>query len=374
MKTPLAIYVHWPYCSRICPYCDFNVYKGAQNAALVEAIILDLAHWRNWSGPREINSIHFGGGTPSLLTDTDIGKIIETVSKLWDLPESAEIGIEANPIDCNEARWHNYRRAGVNRVSLGVQSFEDEALKFLGRQHSGRQAQRAVECAKIIFPNISIDLIYGLSGIETENDLWIAGSLAPHHISTYQLTIEEGTAFHRAESRGQMKAVDNDESAERFDALKQHLLRRGYERYEISNWAKPGFESKHNRAYWRGLDYVGVGPGAHGRLTQGAERWATITHKRPDAYIKSVTESGLGLEQKNNLTNDDRAAEYVMMGLRITEDISAAKFKAVAGENLPADRLSTLIENKLLTRVNDRITATEKGRDVLDYITGQLLI
>ncbi len=371
--TPLAVYIHWPYCSRICPYCDFNVYKGAENADLVKAIISDLEYWRQESGARELNSIHFGGGTPSLMRGQDVGRLLETVDSLWGLPASIEIGLEANPNDFNQTRWSDFAAAGVNRLSLGVQSFEDRALQFLGREHDGNTARNVTEQALDIFQNVSVDLIYGLYGHDLSRDTERAIATGIQHISTYQLTIEDGTAFHRAEQRGQIKAVDSDKSATEFEAFRDALMADGFDRYEISNWARPGFESCHNLAYWRGYDYVGVGPGAHGRLTEDGHRKATIAQMRPDVYIAAVDRLGSGVDQVENLSPEDWAAEYVMMGLRTREGLSLERLGRIADAPLDGSSLQMLLDEGFLSKSATRLAATNKGRDVLDYITGKLL-
>ncbi len=369
--TPLAIYVHWPYCTRICPYCDFNVYKGAENAELVQAILRDLTHWREWSGPRDINSIHFGGGTPSLMSVDDIDSVVSTVNHLWSQPDGAEVGLEANPSDANREVWEGYKKAGINRLSLGVQSFDDDALSFLGRNHNSRAAHLAVDMALKIFPSVSLDLIYGLAGHDTSRDGEQVVTKGVHHVSTYQLTIEEGTAFHRAEQRGEARAVDPDSSADAFSSLAQTLGRNRYNRYEISNWAKPGFESRHNLAYWRGYDYVGVGPGAHGRLTVGGNRVATTAYLKPKDYIQAAHAGGI--EIREILSSSDRASEYLMMGLRTVEGISVQKYEKWANTQLPKTTVDDLVETDFLKLDNDRLSTTAQGRDVLDYITGKLL-
>lgn len=368
-QPPLAIYVHWPYCARICPYCDFNVYKGAENAELVQAILKDLRHWRDWSGPREINSIHFGGGTPSLMSVDDIAAIVKTVDELWGLPDGTEVGLEANPSDANRVIWDGYKKAGINRLSLGVQSFDDEALSFLGRNHDRRAAKVSIEMAMSVFANVSMDLIYGLAGYDTSSDADRAVAMGVHHISTYQLTIEDGTAFYKAEQRGEARAIDRDASADAFSTLSQTLKNGGYGRYEISNWARPGFESQHNLAYWRGYDYVGVGPGAHGRLTEAGQKIATTAFMKPMDYINAAS----GIEFREVLSQSERANEYLMMGMRTHEGISVSQYEKLAGDPLPSDILANLVETDFLRLNDDRLIATEQGRDVLDYITGKLL-
>jgi len=375
-NDPLAIYVHWPYCARICPYCDFNVYKGRQDDGLLSAILKDLEHWRSWSGPRDIVSVHFGGGTPSLMRGDNIKAVIEKTDSLWGVPKTAEIGLEANPNDADPDNWQSFRVAGINRLSLGVQSFKDSALKFLGRDHMGAQAQQAAKLAKDIFPNVSLDLIFGWAGqtpADLATDLDQALDLKPNHLSTYQLTIEEGTAFERAERRGEVRAVDNDQSAAFYDVVVARLTTAGYDHYEISNFARPGFESRHNLSYWRGYDYVGTGPGAHGRLIKDGIKYATIAHQRPNDYLDAVQKSGHGIHDTETMSGPERAAEYVLMGLRTSEGISMVTYAQMAQVALPETELVALMDAGLLQAYDDRLSATEKGRPLLDYITQKLL-
>ena len=373
-KTPLAIYVHWPYCARICPYCDFNVYKQKTDETLLGAICQDLKGWREWSGPREIISVHFGGGTPSLMTGADIAAILNTIDDLWGLPEGAEIGLEANPNNAATAKLDAFKAAGINRLSLGVQSFHDVALKQLGRDHDGAAARTAITAAVERFPSISADLIFGWHG-QTEEllraDIQALLDLKVSHISTYQLTIEDGTAFAKAEARGDVQAVNDDQSADFYDLVRGQLSGAGFEHYEISNFAKQGHRSQHNLAYWRGLDYVGAGPGAHGRLTVDGQRFATIAALRPDDYSSRVKAKGLGAQNKEALSEEDRFDEYVLMGLRITDGLDLAKLAA------PVDfmtRAQELIQTGHLEQTDTRLRATIKGRPLLNYITEKLLV
>jgi len=277
---PLAVYIHWPYCTRICPYCDFNVYKTKGNdGALLSSIIRDLEGWRKDSGPRYITSIHFGGGTPSLLSAEDIKILIDKVDALWGLLSETEIALEANPIDADPVKWTAYKNNGINRLSLGVQTFDSKALKFLGRDHNGEQALGALTLAKSIFPSVSADIIFGWAGqtqAQLDHDIKTVLRANTDHISTYQLTIENGTAFAKAEERGQSRAVNEDASADFFEAVTTSLLDAGFDHYEVSNFAKPNHSSRHNLAYWKAFDYVGVGPGAHGRLTIGEQKQAMV--------------------------------------------------------------------------------------------------
>jgi oxygen-independent coproporphyrinogen-3 oxidase len=375
--APLAIYIHWPYCTRICPYCDFNVFKRRKDDALIPAIKADLANWREMSGPREIVSIHFGGGTPSLLPARDIAALIETVGALWGLPKGTEIALEANPGDADSALWQDYIAAGVTRLSLGLQSFDDEILTRLGRDHSGAQGAAALELAMSIFPSVSADMIYGHSG---QSRAHLAGELtrllaiSPPHISAYQLTIERGTAFAAAEARGQARAVGPDMSAEFYDLTNTQLGASGYNAYEVSNHAKAGHRSVHNLAYWQGHDYAGVGPGGHGRLTaDSGVRRAFIAEKKPQDYIAAVSAKGRGFLESEILCAADRAAEYVLMGLRITEGISRAQYKALAGQDFDPAVLDPLIDMGLLVQKGERISAAPDGRRVLNTLCAKLL-
>ncbi len=373
--SPLAIYIHWPYCARICPYCDFNVYKHKSDPDLVSAIEADLTYWRGLSGARQVTSIHFGGGTPSLMRSVDISRILETVDRLWGLGIETEIALEANPVDLNQ--FKDFAKAGITRLSLGVQSFDDKALKFLGRDHDGETAKRAIKTATNMFRSVSVDLIfgwYGQSGSDLNRDIDILLALGVEHISTYQLTIEENTAFARAQKRGLRKAVSDDQSAGFYDLIQARLALEGFEHYEVSNFARPDHRSRHNLAYWQGYDYVGVGPGAHGRIQTKSDRLATIAYRRPQEYSVAVKANSHGIEIREILSPESQADEYVIMGLRISDGISMARWAAISGTTLPDQHISELIELGFLRQDDDRLMATENGRAVLNTITDQLLI
>ena len=377
MDNNLAVYIHWPYCARICPYCDFNVYKQKTDAGLTPSILSDLKGWREWGGPRDVSSIHFGGGTPSLMSAEDISKTISQIKNLWGLNEAFEIAIEANPHDADDAKWKAYREAGINRLSLGVQSFHDPALKLLGRDHDAAAARDALKLAIDIFPSVSLDIIFGWAGQNEallQADLNIALDSGAQHISTYQLTIEEGTAFAKAEARGDIKAVDSDKSADFYELVRDRLIAEGFEHYEVSNFAKPGHRSQHNLAYWQGRDYVGVGPGAHGRLTLDGTRYATITEMRPKDYQDKVQETGLGIAEKEALSRTALAEEYLLMGLRIEEGISLARFKEISGRELSGEIIRELVDNELLLHEGDGLKATSQGRLLLNAVTEKLLL
>ena len=305
-----------------------------------------------------------------------IGAIIEQVNSLWGLGD-IEIALEANPHEMNALDWRGYSEVGLNRMSLGAQSFHDEALKFLGRDHDVAAARAALDLAMEIFPSVSADLIFGWAGQTNEmldSDLQTLLAAQVPHISTYQLTIEEGTAFAKAEGRGQSRAVDSDLSADFYDHVRQTLGASGFDHYEVSNFAQRGHRSKHNLAYWRGLDYAGVGPGAHGRMTKDGRRQATIAHLRPSAYTRAVTEGGSGIDRLETLSGADWAAEYLLMGLRIDEGISKSRYADLAGEPLVGGTLNTLIRDGFLIEERDKLKATTEGRLVLNAVTEALLL
>jgi oxygen-independent coproporphyrinogen-3 oxidase len=376
--SPLAVYIHWPYCTRICPYCDFNVYKSKDgNLDLVQALLTDLQGWRDWSGPRHIHSIHFGGGTPSLLSAGKISQLINKINDLWGLPKETEIALEANPNDADEKQWSEYRDAGINRLSLGVQTFHEPALKTLGRDHNSEQAVSALNLATSIFHSVSADLIFGWAGQTAEDldsDIERLLKCGVQHISSYQLTIEPGTAFAKAESRGQSRAVNSDKSADFFEQAMKQLKRAGFVHYEVSNFALPGHKSKHNLSYWRGYDYVGVGPGAHGRLTIKGQRISTIAALTPANYHLTVAETGIGIADRETLTAAEWSEEFVLMGLRTDEGVSLQTYQEICGKKLDKTRIKSLIEDGFLTLENDHLIATQKGRFLLNAVTEALLI
>ena len=376
MSQPLAVYIHWPYCARICPYCDFNVYKNRADVGLIPAIIADLEGWKKETGPRKISSIHFGGGTPSLLGGAQSRRVIDVISGLWDTDADCEIAMEANPSDAKPSHWESYKEAGINRLSLGVQTFHDKGLKLLGRDHDGEAAQAALAMATDIFDNVSLDLIFGWQGQSIDNlktDIDIALARSPAHISAYQLTIEQETAFGRAFSRGDDKSVSESLSADMYEWVAETLKSQGFEHYEVSNFARDGFRSRHNMAYWRGQDYLGVGPGAHGRITKEGKRYATLAWAEPENYANNVAHTGIGLNHRDLLTPQNWGDEYVLMGLRISDGISLARYKAITGKTLSNQTISALSDNGYLIRKGDSLLATEEGRLLLNKVTEELL-
>jgi oxygen-independent coproporphyrinogen-3 oxidase len=373
---PIGVYIHWPYCARICPYCDFNVYRvrrEAEPAALARAIIADLAAQAALTGPRTLVSVFFGGGTPSLMEPAWAAEMLAAATRLWTPAADLEVTLEANPTDAEAEAFARFAEAGVNRLSLGLQSLDDAALAFLGRNHDAAQAIRAAETAAQTFPRLSLDLIYARPGqtpAAWADELRAAIALGPEHVSPYQLTIEAGTAFDRAVRHGRFSVPDGETGAALFDATQEVLAAAGFEAYEVSNHARgAAARSRHNLVYWRGHDYVGAGPGAHGRLTLGGARQATLTAARPADYIARVAETGLGFASRTPLSAREAAEERVLAGLRIPEGVGRDEVAALA---IPPERIADLVALGLLADDPARLRATAAGRLVLDRLTAEL--
>lgn len=371
----VALYVHWPYCARICPYCDFNVVRDRgwreEQAVLVEAILTDLSAQAALLGPRRLASIFFGGGTPSLMRPEDVARVIARARVLFPAAD-IEITLEANPTDAEAAHFAALRAAGVNRLSLGVQSLDDAQLKFLGRNHSADEARRAIAVAAGVFDRLSIDLIYALPGQTVSG--WTAAmtealDMGFEHVSPYQLTIAEGTAFERAMERGSLVPPDEDTAADLYEATQDVLGGAGFEAYEVSNHARgEAARSAHNLHVWRGGDYVGVGPGAHGRLTQDGIRTATVAHRRIAAYVEGVA-SGTPWSEQDTLDPRAAAEERLLLGLRTVEGVALTDLAAL---DLTA-RVEVLVEDGFLAVADGRVAATATGRPVLDAVLKALL-
>jgi oxygen-independent coproporphyrinogen-3 oxidase len=378
MTAPaLGVYVHWPYCARICPYCDFNVYRSRAVDADVwtSALRRDLGHWAERTKGRKLASLYFGGGTPSLAPARTLAAIVDECALLWGFEDGAEITLEANPTDAERRRFAAIRSAGVNRLSLGVQSFDDAALKFLGRDHDGRAARAAIGLGLETFARLTFDLIYALPGQSADGwrrALRDALATGAAHLSLYQLTIEEGTAFSRAVARGAFSPPDDDAAATLFDAAQEETEAAGLPAYEVSNHARPGEESRHNLLYWEGGDYVGVGPGAHGRLTIAGARIATETHLRPDDYLAAVARTGAGARRQAPLDREARLVEKLAAGLRLARGVAFGEDERDAlGPR--AERLKILEADGLLRIEPGRLVAAPAGRRVLDRILSELL-
>jgi oxygen-independent coproporphyrinogen-3 oxidase len=371
--------VHWPYCARICPYCDFNVVRDRghadQQAMLAGAILADLQGHRSLTGPRHLVSVYLGGGTPSLMPPEWAEAIIGMCKNLWPTEGAVEVTLEANPTDAEAARFAAFAEAGVNRLSLGLQALDDGALAFLGRNHTAREGVRAAMIARGAFPRLSLDLIYARPGQTPwawAAELETATSLGAEHISPYQLTIEDGTAFGRAVRRGQWTPPDPDTAAALFETTQEVLTARGFEAYEVSNHARGEAQrSRHNLAYWRGEDYVGAGPGAHGRLTLNGVRTAVRAAAKPADYIQAVRDSELGWAEREALTDRQTAEERLLMGLRTLEGVDLGEL-APLGLDAGHPRIDELGEAGLIRVERGRLLATAQGRLVLDRVTLEL--
>ena len=373
----IALYVHWPYCARICPYCDFNVVRDRgrtdEQAALADAIVADMEAQAALLGPRRLASIFFGGGTPSLMPTDQVARVIERARALFPKGGQVEITLEANPTDAEAARFAALAKAGVSRLSLGVQSLDDEALRFLGRNHSAAEAMRALELARAAFARLSIDLIYARPGqtlAHWTQELNRAVDLGFEHISPYQLTIEPTTAFGRAFARGTLVPPDEDLAADLYEATQAVLEARGFDAYEVSNHARDeAARSTHNLHVWRGGDYVGVGPGAHGRLTLDGARTATVAHRGIADYLAGVG-AGQPWSEDQQLSPPEADEERLLLGLRTVEGVDAGLIEAM-GLTPRADALS---DQGLLVESGGRIAATAHGRQVLDGVLRALLV
>jgi oxygen-independent coproporphyrinogen-3 oxidase len=371
---PLGVYVHWPYCARICPYCDFNVVRdrgrGEQKAALTAAILADLRAHAALTGPRRLASIFFGGGTPSLMDPADVALLIEAARALWTPADDLEVSLEANPTDAEADRFSALATAGVNRLSLGVQSLDDAALALLGRNHDARAARRAIDIGLAVFPRLSIDLIYALPGQDPAawaRELALVAALGAEHISPYQLTIEPGAAFHRRVQRGTLVPVGADRAADFYETTQSVLEAAGFEAYEVSNHARGlAARSRHNLIYWRGQDYVGAGPGAHGRLTLAGERIATTAPDAVMAYLAAVVRGQTG-STRERLTPREVALERLLMGLRTVEGVALADLAPLA---IPSSRFDSL--RGLIHWEDGRLVATPSGRPLLDSVASEL--
>jgi oxygen-independent coproporphyrinogen-3 oxidase len=379
LTSPLGLYVHWPYCARICPYCDFNVVRDRgrkiEQAHLVEAMLTDMRTQADLTGPRPLASIFFGGGTPSLMEPDAVARIIAQAKILWPSQDQLEISLEANPTDAERERFEGFAKAGVERLSLGLQSVSDASLKLLGRNHGADEALRAARTARDIFDRLSVDLIYALPGQSPKDwadELAAAADLGADHISPYQLTIESGTAFDRAVRRGALVPPDDELGAVLYETTQTVLSQRGFDAYEVSNHAKgQAARSRHNLIYWRGEDYVGVGPGAHGRITVEGERVATFAAPKISDYRDQVEATGLGWESEQVLSPQEQAEERLLAGLRIDEGVS---FNDLAALDLTQDhhRVVQLVELGLITIDTNRLCATPQGRALLDAVTSVL--
>ena len=374
-----GVYVHWPFCLAKCPYCDFNSHvrhEAPDEARFTRAITTELAHMGGRTGAREVTSVFFGGGTPSLMKPETVSAILEAIARHWTMRADTEITLEANPTSVEAERFRGYRAAGVNRVSLGVQALDDASLKALGRMHTAAEALAAVAIATAVFPRVSFDLIYARPN--QTPDQWreeLKRALAEdvEHHSLYQLTIEEGTPFFALHRAGKLKVPDPDLARDLWDVTQATCEAAGFSAYEISNHARPGAESRHNLVYWRSGEYAGVGPGAHGRLNAFGGRIATSTERHPERWLMRVEAEGHGLIEDEKLGAIERADEFLLMGLRLREGIERARFRQLAGRDFDAARVASLSEEGMIeTTPEGRLRVTPAGFPVLDAIVADL--
>ncbi|AZV18820.1 MULTISPECIES: radical SAM family heme chaperone HemW [unclassified Mesorhizobium] len=374
-----GVYVHWPFCAAKCPYCDFNSHVRHQpvdQERFAAAFEAELATMRERTGPREVTSVFLGGGTPSLMNPETVARVLDAVAKNWTVPDGIEVTLEANPSSVEAERFRGYRAAGVNRVSLGVQALNDKDLRFLGRLHNVDEALHAIGLAREIFPRLSFDLIYARPGQTPESwasELEQAIGHAADHLSLYQLTIEEGTPFHALHAAKKFIIPDNDHAADLYALTQEITTAHGLPAYEISNHARPGAESRHNLTYWRYGEYVGVGPGAHGRFVEHGRRTVTIAERMPETWANLVEAKGHGVTGGEILTRSEEADEFLLMGLRLAEGIDLSRYEAFSGRGLSSARLSMLQGEGLVAPIgNARLRATPAGMIVLDAVVADL--
>jgi putative oxygen-independent coproporphyrinogen III oxidase len=373
-----ALYIHWPFCLKKCPYCDFNshVRDGVEVDAWQAALIADMRHEAALAGGELLESIFFGGGTPSLMPPALVAALLAEAEHLWGFAPGIEITLEANPSSVEAAAFAGLAAAGVNRVSLGLQSLDDEALHFLGRLHGVEEGLKALDTAQRVFKRVNADFIYARPG-QTEDDwsaeLTSALALGTDHLSLYQLTIEPGTRFATDVRLGAFTPLDDDPAADLFAMTAAMTGAAGLPAYEVSNHARPGQESRHNLTYWRYRDYAGIGPGAHGRRG-GA---ATVRHKKPENWLAAVTEQSHGISEERVLDQREQASEALLMGLRLTEGVDLADISARFAVPIPdlvdADRLALYTSLGLVAASNDRLTVSPAGMPLLDALLGELV-
>jgi putative oxygen-independent coproporphyrinogen III oxidase len=374
-----GVYIHWPFCLSKCPYCDFNSHvrhAAIDEARFVRAFAAEIAATAARVPRRAVSTIFFGGGTPSLMQPATVGAVIEAVARHWSIAPDVEVTLEANPTSVEARRFRGFRSAGVNRVSLGVQALDDRALKELGRLHSAQEALEAVAIARSIFDRYSFDLIYARPGQAPQAwaaELRCAIAEAGEHLSLYQLTIERDTPFAALHAAGKLVLPDDAIARALYDTTQSVCASAGLPAYEISNHARPGAECRHNLIYWRGYEYAGIGPGAHGRLDIAGERHATATEKEPQNWLMRVESFGHGVVSDEALTREQIADEFLLMGLRLAEGIDVARYARLASRPLDPRRLALLREQGAIeTTTSGRLRLTLAGFALLDAVVADL--
>ncbi|MDG1004869.1 MAG: radical SAM family heme chaperone HemW [Emcibacteraceae bacterium] len=380
----ISVYVHWPFCLAKCPYCDFNshVRETVDEGKMAAAMTTEIDYHARLVGARSVKSIFFGGGTPSLMSATTVDTVINRLSKRFSIDNDIEITLEANPTSVEAGKFDDFSKAGVNRVSLGIQALNTKDLIALGRKHSLKEAFEAIELSQKYFKRSNFDLIYarmGQSVSDWQKELHQALKIANGHLSLYQLTIEPGTPFYGQLHSGKIIIPNEDTSAEMYDLTNQICESADYKIYEISNYAKVGQQSKHNLTYWKYNDYIGIGAGAHGRITLAGQTYATMQYKKPETWLKAVQMNGHATKVKEKLSQKAMAEEMIMMGLRLTDGIAYTDFKNRLGTDIEKfiaiDSLVSLKSQGFVSVKNrDRLRLTEKGRPLLNQILGQILV
>ncbi|RWR47332.1 coproporphyrinogen III oxidase [Sinirhodobacter ferrireducens] len=374
-----GLYLHWPFCAAKCPYCDFNSHVAAEidQARWQRAYLAEIDRLGVETQDRVLNSVFFGGGTPSLMDPDLVAAILERVRRTWRQANDIEITLEANPTSIESGRFRAYSEGGVNRISMGMQALNDADLTRLGRMHSAAEGRAAFDIARSHFDRVSFDLIYARQDQDLtawEAELREALAMAVDHFSLYQLTIEEGTAFGRRAAAGKLTGLPDEELAADMYLRTQEICEAaGLPAYEVSNHAREGAQSRHNLIYWRYGDYAGIGPGAHGRLTLGGTRQATVTPKPPALWLQAVEQRGSGELPREELPLEDQAVEFLLFGLRLSEGIDPARYRALSGTDLPAEKLADLGELGLVETLDGRIRATREGRAVLNGVIRELM-
>jgi len=378
-QAGFGVYVHWPFCLSKCPYCDFNSHvrrEPIDEARFVRAFTAEIAATASRVPHRTVSTVFFGGGTPSLMQPATIAAVLDAIARHWRVAPDAEVTLEANPTSVEATRFRGYRTAGVTRVSLGVQALDDRVLAELGRMHSAREALDAVGVARSVFDRYSFDLIYARPRQrpkEWASELRTALAEAGEHLSLYQLTIEAETPFAALHAAGKLPIPDDDTARDLYDTTQEICAAHGLPAYEISNHARPGGECRHNLVYWRGHEYAGIGPGAHGRLDVDGERRATATEQHPEAWLARVEKNGHGVVSDDVLTREERSDEFLLMGLRLAEGIDIARYAELAGRPLDPARIATLHEHGLVeTTERGRLRVTLPGFPVLDAVVADL--
>lgn len=378
----VAIYIHWPFCKSKCPYCDFNSHVRDEilQDEWIEAYLKEISYYKDYLKNNKITSIFFGGGTPSLMPPILVEKIIDLLSINASLATNIEITLEGNPTSIEAGKLKNFKQSGINRISLGIQSFDNDNLKFLGREHSANEAQNAIEVAAKLYGKYSFDLIYALPNQTKEqwqDELDLALKLANGHLSLYQLTIEKGTKFYSDYTQGKFKMPSNDLAADFYELTNNIMSNNGYIDYEVSNYAKSGHECKHNFNYWQYGEYLGIGAGAHGRISLNNSLYETMNLHLPENWLKSVNENNHGLQHKRKLSHQEIVEETIMMGLRLKEGILKESFKRTTQKDfdsvIETYELQYLIEQGFVINNHEKINLTNKGRLVLNSVINKII-